>query len=105
MAPDQLVTPERALVESFDGEQIPVFLFRPVQPRPDGRVVVKIHGGPESQAVLVFDAVVQGLVASGYAVVVPNVRGSTGYGKRYAALDDTTRRLDSVGIWPPSTPG
>ena len=33
---------------------------------------------------------------AGYAVIVPNVRGSTGYGKRYASLDDTTRRLDSV---------
>ena len=48
------------------------------------------------QAVLLFDPVLQGLVAEGYAVVVPNVRGSTGYGKRYASLDDTTRRLDSV---------
>ena len=66
---------------------------------------MKIHGGPESQAVLVFDAVVQGLVASGYAVVVPNVRGSTGYGKRYAALDDTTRRLDSVRDLAAVTPG
>jgi dipeptidyl aminopeptidase/acylaminoacyl peptidase len=36
------------------------------------------------------------LVTAGYAVVVPNVRGSTGYGKRYASLDDTTKRLDSV---------
>ena len=45
---------------------------------------------------LVFDPVIQALAAVGYGVVVPNVRGSTGYGKRYAALDDTTRRLDSV---------
>jgi dipeptidyl aminopeptidase/acylaminoacyl peptidase len=43
-----------------------------------------------------FDPVVQALVSVGYGVVVPNVRGSTGYGKRYASLDDTTRRLDSV---------
>jgi dipeptidyl aminopeptidase/acylaminoacyl peptidase len=43
-----------------------------------------------------FDPVIQALLASGYAVVVPNVRGSTGYGKRYASLDDTIRRLDSV---------
>ncbi len=96
LPPDQLVTPEPALVESFDGEQVPLFLFRPVHPHPVGGVVVMIHGGPESQAVLVFNPVVQALAASGYAVVVPNVRGSTGYGKRYAALDDTTRRLDSV---------
>ena len=55
-----------------------------------------IHGGPESQSVLSFNPVIQGLVDAGYAVVVPNVRGSTGYGKRFASLDDTTRRLDSV---------
>jgi dipeptidyl aminopeptidase/acylaminoacyl peptidase len=94
VAPDRLVTPEHAVIESFDGEQVPLFVFR--QPHRDGRVVVQIHGGPESQARPVFDPVVQGLVAAGYTVVVPNVRGSTGYGKRYAALDDTTRRLDSV---------
>ena len=94
--PQQLVAPERVVIESFDGERIPLFVFRPRDHRPDGRVVVKVHGGPESQAVLLFDPVVQGLVGAGYTVIVPNVRGSTGYGKRYASLDDTTRRLDSV---------
>jgi dipeptidyl aminopeptidase/acylaminoacyl peptidase len=58
--------------------------------------VIVIHGGPESQAVLAFSTVVQSLVGAGYAVIVPNVRGSTGYGKRYSALDDTIKRLDSV---------
>jgi dipeptidyl aminopeptidase/acylaminoacyl peptidase len=96
VAPESLATPEQAVVESFDGELVPMFVFRPEHPRADNRVVVKVHGGPESQAVLQFDPVVQGLVGAGYVVIVPNVRGSTGYGKRYAALDDTTRRLDSV---------
>jgi dipeptidyl aminopeptidase/acylaminoacyl peptidase len=45
---------------------------------------------------LTFNPVIQGLVRAGYGVIVPNVRGSTGYGKRYASLDDTTRRLDAV---------
>jgi dipeptidyl aminopeptidase/acylaminoacyl peptidase len=39
---------------------------------------------------------VQYLVHRGYAVVAPNVRGSTGYGKRYTRLDDKRKRLDSV---------
>ena len=81
---------------SFDGETVPIFTYRPAATKPRSPVVVLIHGGPESQSVLSFNPVVQGLVAGGYAVVVPNVRGSTGYGKRYASLDDTTRRLDSV---------
>lgn len=95
VAPDALAAPEAARAVSFDGEQIPLLVFRPDgEHRPP--VVVVIHGGPESQAVRSFNPVIQGLVRAGYAVVVPNVRGSTGYGKRYAALDDTTRRLDAV---------
>ena len=58
--------------------------------------MVEVHGGPEAQAMRLFDPEIQALVAVGYGVVVPNVRGSTGYGKRYASLDDTTKRLDSV---------
>jgi dipeptidyl aminopeptidase/acylaminoacyl peptidase len=57
-------------------------------------VVVYLHGGPESQHVPRFDSLVQFLVARGYAVVAPNVRGSTGYGKRFEHLDDVRRRLD-----------
>jgi dipeptidyl aminopeptidase/acylaminoacyl peptidase len=92
-----LVSPTTHTIPSFDGEQIRLFLYRPPAPGPGPlRVVMSVHGGPEAQAVLRFDPRVQGLLGMGFAVVVPNVRGSTGYGKRYAALDDTTRRLDSV---------
>ncbi len=94
--PQALVSAELGEITSFDGERIPFFAFRPRSPEPRPPVVVAVHGGPEAQAVLLFDPVVQALVASGYGVVVPNVRGSTGYGKRYASLDDITRRLDSV---------
>jgi dipeptidyl aminopeptidase/acylaminoacyl peptidase len=104
------VIPERHRVRSFDGEEISVYLYRPATPwgapgSPGTRstdspgrtpVVVVVHGGPESQAVRGFDPVVQALAQAGFAVAVPNVRGSTGYGKRFAALDDVERRLDSV---------
>ena len=43
-----------------------------------------------------FDVVVQALAAAGHAVLVPNVRGSTGYGKRWYSADDGHLRLDSV---------
>jgi dipeptidyl aminopeptidase/acylaminoacyl peptidase len=97
-AGDELVAPTEHRVASFDGEEVALFLYRPPGDPPAERwpVVVAVHGGPEAQATLRFDARVQGLVGRGFAVVVPNVRGSTGYGKRFAALDDTTRRLDSV---------
>jgi dipeptidyl aminopeptidase/acylaminoacyl peptidase len=100
----QLAPAESHTVTSFDGESVPTFVFRP-QPGPSGGahgapsrppVVVFVHGGPEAQATQLFNPVIQGLVLAGFGVVVPNVRGSTGYGKRYASLDDTTRRLDSV---------
>ncbi len=98
IAPEELTSADVIHVESFDGERIPLFMFRPPAGAGEGPppVVVVVHGGPESQAMLTFNPVIQGLVAGGYAVAVPNVRGSTGYGKRYASLDDTTRRLDSV---------
>ena len=96
LAPEALVEPELGAVESFNGERIPLFIFRPSSSESRPPVVVDVHGGPEAQAMRLFDPVIQALVAVGYAVVVPNVRGSTGYGKRYASLDDTTSRLDSV---------
>jgi dipeptidyl aminopeptidase/acylaminoacyl peptidase len=91
----QLAAPELGSVESFDGETVPYYVYRPSGGE-RAPVVVQVHGGPEAQAHQLFSPVIQALVVSGYGVVVPNVRGSTGYGKRYAALDDTTRRLDSV---------
>lgn len=96
VAPEDLVPVEWAVTESFDGERIPLLVLRPPGGEERPPAVVYIHGGPEGQSQPMFDPVWQALALEGYAVVVPNVRGSTGYGKRYASLDDTTRRLDSV---------
>jgi len=98
-APAGLVEPKLHRFESFDGESIPVFLFSPVGEGPFP-VVVMVHGGPEAQWVpewhVNYVPLAQHLVSRGYAVAVPNVRGSTGYGKRYEHLDDIALRLDSV---------
>ena len=94
-----LVEPTLHRYESFDGESIPFFLFEPAGDGPFP-VVVTVHGGPESQYLPWFSPsfapLTQHLVSRGYAVAAPNVRGSTGYGKRYQALDDVEKRLDSV---------
>jgi dipeptidyl aminopeptidase/acylaminoacyl peptidase len=97
--PASLVEPELHRVASFDGESVPVFLFQPPGEGPFP-VVVTVHGGPESQwrpwFSPSFAPLTQYLVSRGYAVAAPNVRGSTGYGKRFEHLDDVELRLDSV---------
>ena len=61
-----------------------------------GASVLFVHGGPEAAATRIFNPVVQALTAAGFTVLVPNVRGSAGYGKRWFSLDDVDLRLDSV---------
>lgn len=76
--------------------QIPAHIYRPNRAGPHPALIL-IHGGPESQARPQFSELIQFLVRErGIAVVVPNVRGSSGYGKTYLALDDGRKREDSV---------
>jgi dipeptidyl aminopeptidase/acylaminoacyl peptidase len=97
--PVEGVDPELHRFRSFDGEEIPVFLFEPAGEGPFP-VVVTVHGGPESQWLPYFSQgfgpFTQFLVSRGYAVAAPNVRGSSGYGKRFEHLDDVALRLDAV---------
>jgi dipeptidyl aminopeptidase/acylaminoacyl peptidase len=93
--PEGLSQPESHRVTSFDGEQIPVFVFRPANGG-DGSAVVVVHGGPEGAALRIFNPIVTGLAAQGHTVIVPNVRGSAAFGKRWYTLDDKRLRLDSV---------
>lgn len=86
-------------VPTPDGEQVPCYLYagsRDGDPALVGASVLHVHGGPEAAADQVFNPVIQALAAIGLTVLVPNVRGSTGYGKRWYSLDDVELRLDSV---------
>ena len=102
------VAPEHFMFPTFDtpdGRQaaagderrmIPAFVYRPAGPGPHP-VVVQIHGGPEAQARPGFSSNHQFWVNElGFAVVVPNVRGSTGYGRSFHQLDNGVLREDSV---------
>lgn len=92
-----LVEPVLHRYTSFDGLSVPYWLYVPTSCEAvDLPVVIDIHGGPEGQEMPDFDAFTQYLLAEGLAVVKPNVRGSTGYGKTYTHLDDVEKRLDSV---------
>jgi dipeptidyl aminopeptidase/acylaminoacyl peptidase len=82
---------------SFDKLKIPAFLYKPKTPGPHP-VIIQIHGGPEAQALNEFvDPRVQYWVNEmGVAVMVPNIRGSVGYGKAYLASDNGFKREDAL---------
>jgi dipeptidyl aminopeptidase/acylaminoacyl peptidase len=80
-----MVVGESVRVPSFDGKPVPAFAYRP--PRDPVAAIILVHGGPASQSRRTFGAFTQYLVSKGYAVLVPNVRGSTGYGKSWTRLD------------------
>lgn len=93
----RLALPEHVTYPTFDGRAIPALYYPPAR-RAAGppACVVFAHGGPEGQSRPAFNAVIQHLAAAGFAVLAPNVRGSSGYGKTYQHLDDVRLRLDSV---------
>lgn len=97
LAPQDL--PETKLMSwpTFDGRRIPGFLLTPRGAPPAPRpTVIEVHGGPEGQARPLWNPRNVALVANGFNVLLPNVRGSTGYGKVYESLDDVRLRMDSV---------
>jgi dipeptidyl aminopeptidase/acylaminoacyl peptidase len=83
---------------SFDGQRIPGWLALPQgsMPAAGWPAIIWVHGGPVSQARPSFRPDMQMLLAQGFAVLMPNVRGSSGYGRTYTMNDDVERRLDSV---------
>jgi dipeptidyl aminopeptidase/acylaminoacyl peptidase len=82
---EDLVDVELIGYPSFDGREIPAWLYRP---QTDGRVpvVLSIHGGPEAQELPLYHPLYQYLLSRGIAVMATNIRGSTGYGKSYQRL-------------------
>jgi dipeptidyl aminopeptidase/acylaminoacyl peptidase len=94
--PAKFHAPELIEYPSFDGRKIPALVYEPDSSGPHP-VVISIHGGPEGQSRPLFNPLTEYLVSQlGIAVVLPNVRGSMGYGRSYALLDNGERREDSV---------
>jgi dipeptidyl aminopeptidase/acylaminoacyl peptidase len=120
------VEPQLIRYKSFDGREVPAWYYKPLadksvnvsmnvsmplQSMPSRSkgdsfsaesllaglpVIVSVHGGPEGQEQPNFNSIYQYFLSRGYAILAPNVRGSTGYGKTYTHLDDVTKREDSV---------
>jgi dipeptidyl aminopeptidase/acylaminoacyl peptidase len=82
---DDLVDVELVSYPTFDGREIPAWLYRP---QAEGKVpvVLSIHGGPEAQEKPLYQPLYQYLLSRGIAVLATNIRGSTGYGKSYQRL-------------------
>ena len=103
LATESFVAPELIHYPTFNADtsgalrRIPAWFFKP-QEKTDEPIpaVVIVHGGPEGQFQPLFTFFTQYLVQNGYAVLAPNVRGSTGYGKTYSHMDDVEKRMDSV---------
>jgi dipeptidyl aminopeptidase/acylaminoacyl peptidase len=99
---NNFVEPELISYPTFDqtGGQprlIPAFIYKPRNVKGKVPVVISIHGGPEAQFRPGFSASFQYYATEmGVAVIAPNVRGSSGYGKTYLTLDNGYKREDSV---------
>lgn len=96
--PNTFVTPESLRFDARDGVELQGLLYLPSGNHLAGKppVVVQVHGGPTGQSRPNFRAIEQYLANNGIAVFAVNVRGSTGFGKTYARLDNQEKRLDSV---------
>ncbi|NES74112.1 MAG: S9 family peptidase, partial [Okeania sp. SIO2D1] len=90
--------PELIRWPSFDNRQISGFLYRPPTKFTGKRpVIINIHGGPESQYRPTFlGRQNYYLDELGVAIIFPNVRGSSGYGKTFLQLDNGYLREDAV---------
>lgn len=87
---DYLVSSEVVRYRSFDELEIPAVLYKPLAASPTNKVpaLVWVHGGPGGQSRTGYSATVQHLVNHGYAILMANNRGSSGYGKTFYHLDD-----------------
>lgn len=96
----RLVKPQSITMPARDGVTLQGLLYLPDASSYTGDglppVVFDVHGGPSGQSRPSFNGSAQYLVDRGIAVFQPNVRGSTGFGRTYSALDDQEKRLDSI---------
>jgi dipeptidyl aminopeptidase/acylaminoacyl peptidase len=112
----KFVTPRLSKFPSFDQQegrprQIPVYIYQPTSPGPHP-VLIALEDGPPAQFRPSFDPWYQYLAAElGFAVVAPNLRGASGYGKSYRILgsglqrEDAVKDLGALLVWLNTQPG
>jgi dipeptidyl aminopeptidase/acylaminoacyl peptidase len=86
----RLVTPEKVSYPTWDGRQIHAYLYRPMERQDAARYpgLLWIHGGPTAQFMDTWQPQVQYFVGQGYVVLLPNIRGSSGYGREFEDLNN-----------------
>ncbi len=88
--------PELVRYKAHDGLELSGWLYRPTGATGPGPIVLNFHGGPEGQERPGFNSTYQALLSRGIAVFAPNVRGSSGFGKRFVNLDNGALRVNGV---------
>ncbi len=96
VALEQLVRPQLAEFPADDGLELSGWLYRPKGATGAGPIVMSFHGGPEGQEVPNFNSEYQALLSQGIGVFAPNVRGSSGFGKKFVNLDNGPLRVNAV---------
>ncbi|MCC7178227.1 MAG: S9 family peptidase [Acidobacteria bacterium] len=91
-----LARPELVTFKAHDGLELSGWLYRPAGRPAPAPFVVSFHGGPEGQERPTFRSDYQALVAQGIGVFAPNVRGSSGFGKRFVNLDNGALRFEGI---------
>jgi dipeptidyl aminopeptidase/acylaminoacyl peptidase len=92
----KLVKPELVRYRAQDGLELSGWLYRPAGQAGPAPYVLSFHGGPEGQERPAFRSDYQALLANGIGVFAPNVRGSSGFGKRFVNLDNGELRFAGV---------
>lgn len=92
----KLVRPELVRYAGKDGLPLSGWLYRPAGGKTPGPIVLSFHGGPEGQERPRLNTTYQALLSRGIAVLAPNVRGSSGFGKRFLNLDNGALRRGAI---------
>lgn len=93
---ETLVRPELVAFPAHDGLQLSGWLYRPRDLPAPYPTVLSFHGGPEGQEQPFFHSDYQALLSQGIAVLAPNVRGSSGFGKTFVNLDNGELRFHAI---------
>lgn len=92
----ELITPELVKFKSFDGLELSGWLYKPSSGTEPYPTVISYHGGPEGQSRPYFSYTFQALLSQEIAVFSPNVRGSSGFGKKFVNLDNGSLRVNGI---------